>query len=38
MDNDAFGVTRGCLFALEFNACLIMAVWMAWRLLRATFA
>jgi hypothetical protein len=35
MDDDSTSVVRGCLVALAFDACLLVAGWLAWRLLRA---
>jgi hypothetical protein len=37
MDTNRIGAVRGCLFALFFEACLLVAGWLAWRLLRIAF-
>ena len=37
MDNNRIGAVRGCLFALLFEACAVLAGWLTWRLLRDAF-
>jgi hypothetical protein len=37
MDEEPDGAVRGCLFALALEAGIVVAGWLAWRLLQSAF-